>query len=114
MPRHQYVILCQPVAGRETEFEDWYNNQHLADVVKIDGVVSAQRFKITAQRGDDNSPAWQSLAIYNLDADDPEAVMDAIAKAAGGPEMPISEAMSRDALVQILAQQVAAVGPQDL
>jgi hypothetical protein len=110
MARYQYVILAAAVPGREAEFEHWYDEQHLADVVNIEGVVNARRFRIVDQKVTNlDAPGWRSLAIYDIESEDPQAVLATISAAAGTDAMPLTEAMTRTGLVQLLVQQVSAV-----
>jgi hypothetical protein len=45
---NQLVVLSEPVAGREDEFNDWYSFVHIRDVMRLSRVVIAvQRFKKT-------------------------------------------------------------------
>ncbi len=39
MPHYAYVVHSNPVAGREDEYNDWYSNRHLADVVAVPGAL---------------------------------------------------------------------------
>lgn len=39
-----FLVFNNPVAGKEDEYNQWYNEQHAPDVVSIPGFVSAQRF----------------------------------------------------------------------
>ncbi|HEY3696187.1 hypothetical protein [Phenylobacterium sp.] len=45
---HRYAMLLfsNPVPGREAEFNDWYQNVHLGDLVQLEGWTGAQRFRI--------------------------------------------------------------------
>ena len=49
MRNFRLVVLTNPVAGREDEYNDWYSNRHLGDVIAIPGIVAAQRFKANAK-----------------------------------------------------------------
>ena len=42
MARFDLVVLSRCTPGEEAAYEDWYANQHLPDVCRIDGVVSAR------------------------------------------------------------------------
>lgn len=46
MARHHFIVLSNPVAGREDDYNDWYDNEHLDDVLKVEGFVAAQRFRL--------------------------------------------------------------------
>jgi len=94
MPQFKLIVLSNAVEGREDEFNDWYTNTHLADVVRVPGIVSAQRFHCTAVQRDAGKQPWQYMAIYDCDADNVQQVIDNIGARAGTPEMPISSAMA--------------------
>jgi hypothetical protein len=39
-----FLVFNSPVAGKEDEYNKWYDQQHAPDVVSVPGFVSAQRF----------------------------------------------------------------------
>ena len=41
------LVYIRPLAGKESTFNDWYNNTHLKEVVAVDGFMSAQRYELT-------------------------------------------------------------------
>jgi len=73
------LVFSNAVAGRDEAFNQWYETQHLADVVQVPGVISGQRYELVpsalpgAAQGD---TSHRYLAVYELD-DDPEAVVAA-------------------------------------
>lgn len=79
MAKHILLVLGNAVDGRDDEFNHWYSGQHLSDVLKVPGIVSAQRFQYVAPAGESvegphPEPAHRYIAIYEVDSDDPEAV----------------------------------------
>src|SRR5579862_1411797 len=46
--KHRYIMLvfANPIAGHEAEFNDWYQNTHMGDLVQLQGWMGAQRFRI--------------------------------------------------------------------
>src|SRR5215469_214807 len=46
MAKHTFLVLTNPVQGKEKEYNDWYTNQHIPDVVSVPGIVAAQRYKL--------------------------------------------------------------------
>jgi len=46
--KHRYVMLvfANPIPGREVDFNDWYSNTHMGDLVQLEGWMGAQRFRI--------------------------------------------------------------------
>lgn len=88
------IVLTSPREGREQEYNDWYDNRHLDDVLDVPGFVSAQRFKLKGRPL--SAAAWQYLAIYEIDHDDPQAVLDELLARAGTDCMPMTDAMDPD------------------
>ena len=84
-------MFSNPIAGREGEYNDWYDNQHLGDVCAIPGVVGATRYDLV--RLDPSSAApHKYLAVYELDGD-PAAVFAELGVRAGTEKMQMSEAL---------------------
>lgn len=94
MAKHLMVVLTNPVEGREDEYNDWYSNTHLADVLKIPGVTGATRFALSeAQRGTAPYP-FHYMAIYEIETDDLAEVMADLGRRSGTSVMPLSSAMA--------------------
>lgn len=85
MARYKLLVLSDAVAGRDDEFNQWYDNVHLPDVFKVPGVVGATRFRLRS------GGKWRYLAVYELDCDDPAAVEQELAKRAGSGQMTMSD-----------------------
>jgi hypothetical protein len=82
-------------ADVEAEFNDWYDNVHLQDVVAVDGFVSAQRFRVVdvGEGPDRPAPAHRYLALYEADTDDIDAIAAELMARAGTDSMMISPAL---------------------
>lgn len=89
------VVLTNPVEGREAEYNEWYTDTHLADVLAVEGFQAAQRFEFVPSGLSKDAP-FRYLAVYEVDEDQREQAERALLETAGGPGMPISKAMARD------------------
>ena len=107
MTRYKLVVLSDSTEGREDEYNDWYNNQHLADVVAVPGFVSAQRFKLRDAMGFEHGNRY--LAIYEVEADDPGPVVRDLLSRSGTDAMFVSEALNLDKAVAGLFEPCSAV-----
>jgi len=58
------VVFSNPVAGREDEYNEWYDNTHIPEVAAVPGVTSATRFNPAVA---DPSGSHGYLALYELD-----------------------------------------------
>jgi len=93
VPRYKLLALTAPVSSeREGEFNDWYQNVHLDQLVAIKGIKSAQRFRLAINVGEGEASPY--LAIYDIETDDIEGVMKDIASRAGTERMVMSEALA--------------------
>ena len=66
--KHIVAVLTEPTEGREAEFNDYYENLHLDEVLASTGWKSAQRFALTDQVG--QACPLPYLALYEVEADD--------------------------------------------
>lgn len=60
-----YVETRPTTPAQLAEYHTWYDEVHLAEVVELDGFVSARRFEPV----DDDGPF---VAVYEIEADDVE------------------------------------------
>lgn len=91
MGKYKLLVLSSPKDGCEDAYNAWYTNQHLGDVVAVPGFKSAQRFELINGMGKEHRHRY--LAIYEIEADDPHAVVDDLLGRSGTAEMVISEAL---------------------
>ena len=66
MPKQLMVVFTNAVDGRDDEFNDWYDNRHLADVVGGGPFARAQRFRM-ADTPHDTPPDFAYLALYEIE-----------------------------------------------
>jgi hypothetical protein len=96
MPKAILVLGTNPVsAEREDEYNDWYTNTHIGDVMKLDGVTSARRFVLSPVRpapGAAPSP-FRYLAIYEVEADDLQRLAVDLREAQASGQMYVSDAL---------------------
>ena len=51
MARYQYVVMTNAVEGRDAEFNEWYTNIHLKEVLEVPGFTAATRYRVVARPG---------------------------------------------------------------
>jgi hypothetical protein len=98
MARHTFVVFTNPTEGREDDYNDWYDNTHLSDVLKVEGFVAAQRFKLSDTDAPQEFP-HRYMALYEVETDDLAKVAQALSEAGESGEMFISESLDRPAAV---------------
>jgi hypothetical protein len=71
----QVTTRCSDPA-REDEFNRWYDEVHLPDLLSVPGIVAARRYRVAPARGAE--PSSQYLAVYEIEAENPEAVLQSV------------------------------------
>ena len=71
--KHMVVVLTEPTEGYDEEFNDYYENVHLEEVIATTGWTSAQRFQLTDQAGAKCPLPY--LALYEAEGDSAESVI---------------------------------------
>jgi len=80
MEKHYLLFFSNPVDGREDEYNKWYTDTHLHDVVKVPGFVSAQRFELSEAQMQVEMP-YRYLAVYEIETDDIQSAIEALRQA---------------------------------
>lgn len=85
MGKHLLMVFTNPTEGKEDEYNTWYDDIHLGEVLAVDGITRAQRFAVA-----DVMPGvtdHKYVAIYELDTDDPQGVVKGLNAALPGMRM---------------------------
>jgi hypothetical protein len=73
------VALTNAADGREDEFHDWYENTHVPQIrAVVPGVGEVHRYRAADVQATPEPPAHQFLAVYEIEADNPGAVLGAL------------------------------------
>lgn len=100
MAKFKLIVLSNPVGDRDEEFNRWYDDVHLGDVLKVPGVVGAERYRFRSGEG------WKYLAVYDLDCDDPASVEQELMARVGSDAMPLSDTMDMSRLFMGAAEMI--------
>lgn len=104
MARYHIIVLSKPAAGREAEFDTWYTNQHIRDLVKVPGIISARRFKLV-ERHTQGVPQ-QYVAEYEVETNDIDATMAEVQQRLGTDRMPMTDAFDMSTAAFLVAEAI--------
>jgi len=94
MAKHTFIVFTNPVEGKESEYNDWYNRQHIPDVLNVPGFVSGQRFRLAdAQMSRDDNRTHKYLAVYEIETDDLAGTLKELRARGGTAEIVLSDAI---------------------
>ena len=104
MPKYRMIMFSQAVEGREADYESWYDDTHIPDMLQVPGFVAAQRFRIVKNVvGETNFPF---CTIYELEADSADAALGAMFGAMQGGKMQMSDSVDPDKAQGFICEEV--------
>lgn len=74
MKKYKFLVFTNARDGRDDEFNAWYDEIHLPEVVAVPGFTGAERYAIRPQPGEP-APTHRYLAIYDMETDDVSATL---------------------------------------
>jgi hypothetical protein len=93
MATHRLVVFTEPRADQEAEYNKWYDEVHLKEVLEVEGFVAAQRFELSpsqvGEMGDDAPKRY--MAIYEIEAENLEVALEKLNS--GSSTMNMSDAL---------------------
>ena len=107
MARYKWLVFSNCTPGDDEAFNQWYDEIHIPDLLRIPGVVGATRSHLAPQHlrvledgsmdicGPEGIGAdFGYLAVYELDTDDAPAVLREVISRANTPEMMLSPTLA--------------------
>ena len=88
----------------DEDYNDWYDNTHLADVVKVPGFVAATRYRVSEAQAKGMEPQHRYLSIYEVEGDDLQGALDTLGRA--GRNMVISEHLDGQRAAAYLYEEI--------
>ena len=70
--RYVYLVMADPLPGREFDFNDGYQNMHMGDLVQLPGWTGAQRFRLVPVTPRATQPLYRrgNLIIWDQEGED--------------------------------------------
>ena len=101
MSRHVLLVFTNATPGDDEEFNRWYDEVHLKEVLETPGFVAAERFDLNDAQMAEADRAHRYLSIYEIEGD-PTAAMKALEEMA--PGMNMSATLAEDAATSLFTQ----------
>jgi hypothetical protein len=99
MPKAILLVLSEASdPSRQAEYDDWYDNTHLAEVCAIPGITGARRFVPSEHQMTPGASLGgpRHLAIYEIDADDLTQIGKELGERGSDGRMNMSNAIKLD------------------
>lgn len=79
LQRHVFIVFSNPVTGQENEFDSWYREVHVPDLLTLAGFIRAQRFCLSATQITGTHPHRHAV-IYEIETRDLHATFGELKK----------------------------------
>lgn len=106
MPRYVWMVSAAAKPGQEAEFNDFYDRQHVPDVLKSPGLLSCRRLRARQEP----PLAGRYVALYEIESDNPEASIRRLYSLLGTDAMPPNPATDRSQTRVTLYEVIAMHG----
>jgi hypothetical protein len=101
--RNMFVVFTNSEEGFDAEFNRWYDEHHIHDIVGVGGFVWGQRFELhPEQRPGRPNPPWRYLALYEIEGDVP-AIHQRLAQAS--PSFIKSDTLKEDHVAWVFSSR---------
>jgi hypothetical protein len=106
MSKAVLIVYTNPISPqRDDDFNKWYDEVHLPEILATDGFIAAARYRLSDARikGMD-TPNHRYAAVYELDADDLQNAIDKLLHSAGDLDM--GDSINQSTAVAALWEEV--------
>jgi len=93
MCRYIFAVHSNAAEGREQEYNDWYSNHHLKDLLAIPGVVSARRLTLAELQIHPGPQPFRYFCLYEIETNDLQEFIDELTARAGTQRMRVSSSL---------------------
>jgi hypothetical protein len=100
LARYVLMVVTSPVEGKDEEYNRWYNEQHLRDVLSCDGFTGGERFELTVPVMGQFPGKY--VALYEMESDDPMRDFGKLGARMQSGELSMSAAMSAESGIALL------------
>jgi hypothetical protein len=101
MAKYLIIALNGPKPGDDNEatFNRWYDETHVPELLAVDGIVAARRFKVVK-----SNTQWPYTALYEIETDDLNTTLAGMAKGMG----PFDPSFDKENSSSIIAMELTA------
>lgn len=101
MARSVLLVFTNATDGDDAEFNRWYDEVHLKEVLEAPGFVAAERFDLGEAQMVEAERPHRYLAIYEIEGD-PASALQALQDLA--PQMNMTTTLAGDAATHLYSQ----------
>ncbi len=104
MARSILLVFTNATDGNDEEFNRWYDEIHMKEVIETPGFVGCERFELGEGQMDSEERKHRYLAIYDIEGD-PAAALKTLQESA--PRMQMTDTLNLEAGTSLFRQITA-------
>jgi hypothetical protein len=81
MTSYKLMALSNAKVDREDDFNRWFDQSHIPEVLAVEGFVSVQRLRLASHQRTPAPHPYKYAAIYSIETDDLKACLDGLGRA---------------------------------
>jgi hypothetical protein len=81
MTEYLLMAMTNCVPGKEDQYNLWFDNVHIPEILAVDGFSSVQRLQLTSEQRTPGPHPYSFAALYRIDTDDLKATLKALGDA---------------------------------
>ena len=101
MARSVLRVFTNATDGNDEEFNRWYDEFHMQEVIETPGFIACERFELGATQMDSEERVHRDLAIYEIEGD-PAAALKSLQESA--PRMQMTDTLNLAAGTSLFTQ----------
>lgn len=91
MKQYKLLVYSNFTPGKEAEYNRWYDEVHIPDVLQVPGFKAASRYKLAPDTAEGATHGY--CAIYEFESDNLAATLGELGGRAGDGRMSMSDAI---------------------
>jgi hypothetical protein len=109
-----FLVLSNPTAGGDEEYNMWYSRRHITDVLlQVPGVRSVQRFTLAPDQRRKPPYRFRYMALYRIERDRAAEAFAELEARSGTAVMPISPTFDPDHIALVFDAITPRLTPRD-
>lgn len=93
MAKYDFIVACDAIAGEDDEFNRWYDDRHIPDLMRMVAVVGVDRYELADAQLRGRSAMPRYIAVYHLDTEDLASFFTQLVQLSGTDAMPLSDSL---------------------
>lgn len=108
MEKYMLLALQNATLGNDEAFVRWFDQQHIPDLLRVEGIVAAQLYRTSDQQLPGMNPTHQYACLYEVETEDLGKCINDMMRRANTDNMPHSATLDYKSIHAVYFKPVTA------